>query len=131
VRTQCELLDVPRSSLDYRPVGESEEDRDLMRLMDEICLSNRPVYWHAAAGEGAGARPRPEGQPQAAPEAAPGDGAGDNLASAAQPARLGIGASLHGRVALLGDERKLRRKFKFAWSRDGHSPLFNRAPRAV
>lgn len=38
VRTQCELLEVPRSSLDYRPVGESEEDRELMRLMDEIYL---------------------------------------------------------------------------------------------
>lgn len=38
VRTQCELLEVPRSSLDCRPVGESEEDRGLMRLMDGICL---------------------------------------------------------------------------------------------
>jgi putative transposase len=38
VRAQCELLDVPRSSLDYRPVGESEEDRELMLLMDEIYL---------------------------------------------------------------------------------------------
>ena len=38
VRAQCELLEVPRSSLDYRPVGESEEDRELMRLMDEIYL---------------------------------------------------------------------------------------------
>jgi putative transposase len=38
VRTQCKLLEVPRSSLDYRPVGESEEDRELMRLMDEIYL---------------------------------------------------------------------------------------------
>jgi putative transposase len=46
VRTQCELLEVPRSSLDYRPVGESEEDRELMRLMDEIyridpCIGTR------------------------------------------------------------------------------------------
>jgi len=38
VRTQCELLEVPRSSLDYRPVAQSEEDRELMRLMDEIYL---------------------------------------------------------------------------------------------
>ena len=38
MRTQCELLDAPRSSGDYRPVGESEEDRDLRRLMDEIYL---------------------------------------------------------------------------------------------
>jgi putative transposase len=34
VRAQCELLEVPRSSLDDRPVGESEQDRELMRLMD-------------------------------------------------------------------------------------------------
>lgn len=38
VRAQCELLEVPRSSLDYRAVGESEDDRELMRLMDEIYL---------------------------------------------------------------------------------------------
>lgn len=38
VRAQCELLEVPRSSLDYRAVGESEEDRELMRLMDKIYL---------------------------------------------------------------------------------------------
>jgi broad specificity phosphatase PhoE len=38
IRTQCELLDVPRSSLDYRPVAESEDDLRLMRLMDEIYL---------------------------------------------------------------------------------------------
>jgi putative transposase len=38
MRTQCELLEVPRSSLDYQPVPESEDDRRLMRLMDEIYL---------------------------------------------------------------------------------------------
>ncbi len=91
VRAQCELLEVPRSSLDYRPVGESEEDRDLMRLMGRD-LSDRPVHWHAAAGEGAGARLWPEGQPQAPQEAALGDGAGDDLVSAAQRKRVGQGA---------------------------------------
>jgi putative transposase len=38
VCAQCELLEVPRSSLDYRPGGESEEDRERMRLMDGIYL---------------------------------------------------------------------------------------------
>jgi putative transposase len=38
VRTQCEPLEVPRSSPDYRPVGKSEEDRNLIRLMEEIYL---------------------------------------------------------------------------------------------
>ncbi len=38
MRTQSKLLGVPRSSLDGRPVGENEEDRELMRLMDEIYL---------------------------------------------------------------------------------------------
>ncbi len=36
VPTQCEMLKVPRSSFAYRPVAETEEDRELMRLMDEI-----------------------------------------------------------------------------------------------
>ena len=38
MRTQCKLLEVPRSSLDYRPAPESEEDLRIMRLMDEIYL---------------------------------------------------------------------------------------------
>ena len=38
VRTQCELLGVNRSSLDYRPVPVSAQDRRLMRLMDELYL---------------------------------------------------------------------------------------------
>jgi putative transposase len=38
LRAQCELLKVARATLDYRPVPESEEDRQLMRLMDEIYL---------------------------------------------------------------------------------------------
>ena len=35
VRRQCELLDLNRSGLYYQPVGESEENLLLMRLMDE------------------------------------------------------------------------------------------------
>lgn len=38
VRSQCELLGVSRSSLDYEPVPVSAEDLRLMRLMDEIYL---------------------------------------------------------------------------------------------
>jgi len=38
IRTQCELLGVSRSSLDYRPVAVSADDLRLMRLMDEIYL---------------------------------------------------------------------------------------------
>ncbi len=37
-RAQCELLGVPRSTLNYQPVSESAEDARLMRLMDEIYL---------------------------------------------------------------------------------------------
>ena len=48
VRTQCELLGVVRSMLDYEPVPESEEDRRIMRIMDEIylkdpCLGTRRI----------------------------------------------------------------------------------------
>ena len=42
-----------------------------------------------------------------------------------QTARLGRRASLQGRVVFPGDQRKLRRPFKFAWSRDSHSPSLN------
>lgn len=38
VRTQCELLGVSRSSLDYQPVPVSDLDLRLMRVMDEIYL---------------------------------------------------------------------------------------------
>ena len=46
VRQQCELLGVSRSTLNYRPVEESEEDRALMRVMDDIymrdpCIGSR------------------------------------------------------------------------------------------
>lgn len=40
IRTQCRLLGVSRSSLDYEPVEESEENRNLMRLLDEIYLKD-------------------------------------------------------------------------------------------
>lgn len=38
MRTQCELLGVARSSLDYEPVGESAQNRRIKRLLDEIYL---------------------------------------------------------------------------------------------
>ena len=38
IRTQCELLGVTRSTLDYQPVPESAEDLRIMRIMDEIYL---------------------------------------------------------------------------------------------
>ena len=38
MRTQCALLGVSRSTLDYKPVPESEEDICLMRVLDEIYL---------------------------------------------------------------------------------------------
>jgi putative transposase len=46
VRKQCKLLSVARSSVDYQRVGESQEDHDLKRILDEIylvdpCLGNR------------------------------------------------------------------------------------------
>lgn len=46
MRRQCELLGVARSSVDYVPVAESEEDRRIKRLLDEIymidpCLGSR------------------------------------------------------------------------------------------
>ncbi len=40
MRTQCKLLSVARSSLDYEPVPESEEDLRIKRLMDEIYLED-------------------------------------------------------------------------------------------
>jgi len=40
VRTQCELLGVVRSMLDYEPAPEGEEDRGIMRIMDEIYLKD-------------------------------------------------------------------------------------------
>ena len=38
IRNQCELLSVHRSGLYYKPVGESTENLELMRLMDENYL---------------------------------------------------------------------------------------------
>jgi hypothetical protein len=57
VCTQCQLREVRRSSLDYRPGAQSEEDRELMRLIYEIYLLN-PCIGTRPSGEGAGARPR-------------------------------------------------------------------------
>jgi len=39
IRTQCQLLGIHRSGMYYRPVGESEENLRLMRLLDERYLN--------------------------------------------------------------------------------------------
>lgn len=40
VRAQCKLLTVSRSALSYKPVEESAEDIEIMRLMDEIYMKD-------------------------------------------------------------------------------------------
>ena len=56
VRRQCELLGVNRSGLYYEPVGESEENLGLMRLLDEQYTrapfygSRRMTKWLATRG---------------------------------------------------------------------------------
>jgi putative transposase len=42
-RRQCDLLSISRSSLYYKPLGESNENLLVMRLMDEIHMEN-PSY---------------------------------------------------------------------------------------
>ena len=43
MRRQCDLLGVNRSGLYYQPVGESEENLRLMRLIDEE-YTRHPFY---------------------------------------------------------------------------------------
>jgi phosphoglycerate dehydrogenase-like enzyme len=40
IRQQCELLSVSRSTLSYKPVEQSEEDRTLMKILDEIYMKD-------------------------------------------------------------------------------------------
>jgi len=40
LREQCEILKVTRSTLSYQPVEISEEDREIMRIMDEIHMKD-------------------------------------------------------------------------------------------
>ena len=40
IRAQCDLLGVARSTLDYRPVERSSEEKRLIRLLDEIYLKD-------------------------------------------------------------------------------------------
>ena len=40
IRKQCNLLDVPRSNFYYEPIGESELNLKVMRLMDEEFLDH-------------------------------------------------------------------------------------------
>ncbi|MFU8844061.1 MAG: hypothetical protein ACNA7V_09670 [Bacteroidales bacterium] len=35
IRHQCELIEISRSTVYYEPVGESEENLKIMRMMDE------------------------------------------------------------------------------------------------
>jgi putative transposase len=56
IRRQCELLDLPRSTLYYRPATESAENLHLMRLLDEQYLkmpffgSRKMAVWLQANG---------------------------------------------------------------------------------
>ena len=43
IRSQCELITVNRSTVYYEPIGESEENLAIMRLMDEHYL-NHPTH---------------------------------------------------------------------------------------
>lgn len=43
IRTQCMLLGIPRGGLSYKALGESEENLEMMRLMDEYYLVH-PSY---------------------------------------------------------------------------------------
>ncbi len=43
IRRQCELLGVNRSGLYYQPLGESQENLQLMRLLDEQ-YTRAPFY---------------------------------------------------------------------------------------
>lgn len=38
VRQQCELMNIPRSSLYYKPIGEKPENLEIMRIMDKHIL---------------------------------------------------------------------------------------------
>lgn len=40
LREQCEILNVTRSTLSYQPVETSEEDREIMRIMDKIYMKD-------------------------------------------------------------------------------------------
>jgi putative transposase len=40
VRKQCELLEINRSSLYYKPIGESSENLQLMRIIDRLFIED-------------------------------------------------------------------------------------------
>jgi putative transposase len=60
IRRQCQLLGINRSGLYYRPLGESEENLTLMRLIDEEYTrhpfygSRRMAEWLCSRGHGVG-----------------------------------------------------------------------------
>ena len=85
VRRQCELLGVNRSGLYYEPVGESEENLRLMRLLDEQ-YTRTPFYGSRRMTAWLG-EPRARGEPQAGSAADGGDGDRGGLSEAeAEPA---------------------------------------------
>ena len=57
VTRRCELLEVARSTVYYRPTGISAEDLALMRLLDEIHLE-RPFYGSRRLRDELDSRPR-------------------------------------------------------------------------
>ena len=50
IRHQCELLGVNRSSIYYNPVGETDENLKLMRMMDQEHLKHPHAWGFADAG---------------------------------------------------------------------------------
>ena len=93
IRRQCELLGVNRSELYYEPVGESEENLRLMRLMDEQ-YTRTPFYGSRKMTDGCGSEGH-AGQPQAGDAADGADGHRGDLSEAeAEPARAKVTRSI-------------------------------------
>ena len=44
IRKQCELIDVPRSSVYYLEAGESQEKLEIMALMDKEFMDHPTLY---------------------------------------------------------------------------------------
>jgi hypothetical protein len=50
IRKQCKILSVNRSSIYYAPVGESEENPEIMRKIDEHYLDHPTEGVHSCTG---------------------------------------------------------------------------------
>ena len=72
VTRQCQLLNLNRSTVYYQPMGVSDEDLKLMRLIDEIHLK-RPFYGSRRIRDDLQDLGHRESQEGAAPGAADGD----------------------------------------------------------